>query len=620
MYIHTDELIFDPLPQPYRYVNKLLLQCIEGAIDLAEGGGSAESLHAIVSHNLRLTKVGKLPTQQMETFALSTSISSQEISVYTLLGNTQYLLAGTNQGTVLIYDPIGESTVFTMSITTLSKFAAAHPIQHLIGFETDHSHYVVAFATEDTAYLMFISSAFAVKSTIELDFSLFALESLVLSTSSQPYLIATDGTGRTAIYNCHTPAELIPVDSGTGPAGAKAQASRPIQLEPLLEVERCPIPTGPVTSESHFAQTRTEDPAGRKRAPKKKPAPPPKGKGRAKSPGTSALDIASAADTTNYHGVAYIFDQVVVMRFGTFPILLIFGLQPPNPILNEFPLPSPVSSAVEMNPENHIVFGLENGSFCFLDVARRTIHDHKFPRQGLIRSLLMSEGILYTFAATKAVNAYRIENVQAGEPMFSCSDDDILDTHVLGNVILTLNQKSSDLNILQALANTVTWEERQLQFFPSISVICPTRSLYLGTAAIPINLEVLQTIWNEKYVVFVFNDPVEYRATSPDRANSPNHTKRAPSPKGAKPAPAPKKGKPARSSKKVEDVKEPEPEVTVKLKRQIVGVINLEKVVRGFEEIRERIDLEKAKRKSRCVSPRETQQQPQQQPEVETAG
>ena len=29
MYVHTDEVLFDPLPQPYRFLNKILLQTIE---------------------------------------------------------------------------------------------------------------------------------------------------------------------------------------------------------------------------------------------------------------------------------------------------------------------------------------------------------------------------------------------------------------------------------------------------------------------------------------------------------------------------------------------------------------------------------------------------------------
>jgi hypothetical protein len=603
MYIHTDELIFDPLPQPYRYINKILLHCVEDAIDLAEGGGSPESLNSIVSHNLRLTKVGKLPTEQMENFFFSTAICNHEVSIYTMLGNTQFLLTGTSQGNLMIYDPLTQAPVFTLAITTLSKFASQRPITHLLGFETDHSHYIVAFATEDVSFLLFLSTAFVTKATIELDMSPFSIDSLIFSTCAQPYLIATDGTGRTAIYNCHTTPELVPAEGATGPVAAKAAPSRPIQLDPVLEVERCPISTGPVSSDSHFAQ-RTEDPASRKKQPKKKPAPPPKGgKGRAKSPGTTAVENASTVETTRYHAVAHVFElnQVVIIRFGTFPIILVYSIKPPNPILNELPLPSPVSAALELNDENHIVLGLENGSFCFLDVARRTIHDHRFPRQGLIKSILSSEGMLYTFAQSKAITAYPIANLQAGDPVFTCSDDDILDTHVIGQMILTFNQKSSDSTIIQALVNTTKLEERDMEFFPNISVIEPGKSRYLGTAALPVNLQVMQMLWNTRYVIFIFNDPVDYRAASPDRGASPVHAKRAPSPKGGKPTPPPKKGKAAPRGKKAEDVKEPEPEATVLLKRQIVGFLDLETVTNNFREIQDRIDEEKRRRREKAA-------------------
>jgi hypothetical protein len=39
MYIHTDEILFDPLAQSDRDVNMLLLRGIEDAIYLADGGG-----------------------------------------------------------------------------------------------------------------------------------------------------------------------------------------------------------------------------------------------------------------------------------------------------------------------------------------------------------------------------------------------------------------------------------------------------------------------------------------------------------------------------------------------------------------------------------------------------
>jgi hypothetical protein len=598
MYLHTDELIFDPLPQPYRYVNKLLLRCIEDAIDLAEGGGSAQCLNTVVGHNLRLTKVGKIPTSQMDTFFFSTAIATHEVSLYRLLGETHFIVTGTSQGNIAIYDPHTQSAVYTLSITALSKFAAARPILHLSAFETDHSHFVIVFATEDLTYLLFLSSQFILKASIELDFSVFSLDSLILSNCAQPYLVATDGTGRTAIYHCNVPSELIPPEGQT-PTPTKAQQNRPIQLDPLLEIDKCPISTGPVSSETQLAQ-RTEDPTTRKRPPKKKPAGPPKGKGRAKSPGTIALETSALIETTKYHAVGYVFDDVAVLRFGSFPMIIIYSMQSPNPILNEFPLPSPVSAAVELTSEKHVILGLENGSFCFLNVARRTLHDHQFPRQGAIVSLLVEGDILYTFTATKAISAYRLQECRVAEKLYSWSDDDILECHVAPGAVLTLNQKSSDANVVQALSKTVNWEERELGLFPNVSVLNGRSGQYIGTAASPANLELLQTFWSREYALFVFNDPVEFKATSAERAVSPAHGKRGASPKGAKaPAAQPKKGGKGRAARKVEEAKEPEPEAAVIIKRQIIGLLPLGKTVTAFQRVYERAEDEKKRRRAK---------------------
>jgi hypothetical protein len=229
--IDTDEILFDPLPQPYRYINKLLLRCIGDAIDLAEGGGSAASLQAIVGHNLKLEKVGKLPTEQAGSFFLSTAIAAQKITVYRLLVDTHYLIADTTQGRIVIFDPVWQSVVYTLGITSLSKFAAVHLIHHLNCLETNYSNYVVTFVTDELSYLLFLSSSFAFKTAIELDLSFFLLDSRALTSCQAPFLVITDGTGRTAIYNCHTPAELVP-DEGQSNA-ASAKANKVIQLEPI---------------------------------------------------------------------------------------------------------------------------------------------------------------------------------------------------------------------------------------------------------------------------------------------------------------------------------------------------------------------------------------------------
>jgi hypothetical protein len=334
---------------------------------------------------------------------------------------------------------------------------------------------------------------------------------------------------------------------------------------------------------------------------KKKAAPPAKGKARTKSPGTIALELSTAIEVTKYHAVAQIFDDVAVLRFGTFPLIIIYGMQPPNPILNEFPLPSPVTASVELIAHKHVILGLENGSFCFLNVARRTLHDHQFPRQGSIVSLLVSEDILYTFTTTKAISAYRLENCRVAERLFTCSDDDILECHVAPGGLLTLNQKTSDANLIQALSKAVAWQERDLGLFPNVSVFNGGTGHYIGTAASPANLELLQTLWSKEYALFVYNDPVEFKASAADRTSS-SHGKRGASPKGTKPgAPPAKKGAKGRAAKKAEEAKEPEAEATDDIKRQIWGILPLEQTIGAFRRIYERAEAEKIKRRTRKV-------------------
>ena len=116
MYLHNDEILFDPLPQPYRFVNKILLRVIEDAIDLAEGEGSAESYNSIISTNLKLTKVGKNPTFEMNDFFLSTNIDENEITQYSLVSDTHFLACGTSQGMIHIYDIENKSIVYSLNI------------------------------------------------------------------------------------------------------------------------------------------------------------------------------------------------------------------------------------------------------------------------------------------------------------------------------------------------------------------------------------------------------------------------------------------------------------------------------------------------------------------------
>ena len=259
--IHNDDVLYDPLPQPYRFLNKLLIKTFEDAVDLAEGGGAAEIRNAYISHNLRLTKVGKIPTKVHDQFILSSTISQNEISCYQLLANTNLLVIGTSNGNILIYDPSTDQVVYNLSITTLSKFAQAHPISILCTFETDFNNYIIAFATEEVSYLLLISNTFVLKSSNELDISSFIFETLEFRTCDQPFLSITDGTGRTTIYNCHTPSELT---SDNAVPSTKNQGTKSMSLEPVFEVEKCPISTGPVSSEA-IAPPKAEDPNAKKK-------------------------------------------------------------------------------------------------------------------------------------------------------------------------------------------------------------------------------------------------------------------------------------------------------------------------------------------------------------------
>ena len=171
MSVHTDEVLFDPLPQPFRFLNKIILKCIEEAIDLSEGGGLTETRTGFVSHNLKLTKVGTIPTLQGDRYFLSTQIEDQEIAVYQLLGNSQYLVAGTVVGDIIVFDLVEMKQVYVLNVTTLSKFAQQSPVTHLKCFESDQGHYVVAFATEDVADILMLSPSFVLNLSVISDMS-----------------------------------------------------------------------------------------------------------------------------------------------------------------------------------------------------------------------------------------------------------------------------------------------------------------------------------------------------------------------------------------------------------------------------------------------------------------
>ena len=596
MYVHTDEVLFDPLPQPYRFLNKLLLQAIEDAMDLSEGGGSQETMSAFVGHNLKLAKIGKVPTFPAREFFLSTEIVDDEIAVYDMLGDTQFLVAGTSQGVIAIYDTIEKVVVYNAPINTLSKSARLLPITHLRAFATDHENFVVAFATEEAAFVIFLNQNLNMRSAVELNISLFTIETMTIEVCAGPHLVITDGTGRTSVYNCRTPSEIIALE---GVSPLKSQTMKAVQLEPVLVIEKCPISTGPVSSESQLVQKVEETAASKKRQVKKKPAQPAKGRTRAKSPGSVAIENAQAAEMTRYHATVSVFENAAVARFGTFPMLLIYSLQQPNTILNEFPLPSSVSTSLELLQQNQLVVGFENGSFCFLNVPRKSLHDHQFPKKGSITKIMMQDdNTLLIFTSMKSISAYRIENCHVKELLYTCSDDDILESHLCAGAAVTYNQKSSNLNLVQTLTTHVQFEERDIHLFPNVSAIEEETGAYIGTAATPMNLAVVQTLWNKNFVTFVYVDPVEYRQPLSSRLGS-SQGKRGASSKNSKPTSAARKvvSKNAKQvPKKGEEVKE-EPEETVVIKRHIISVLNLGEILADFHQKLEMMEQEKLRRR-----------------------
>jgi len=577
MQVHTDDILMDPLPQPYRFINKILVKTIEEAIDLAEGGGAAETQNAFVCHNLRLTKVGKIPLQKMADFFLSTDISNQEISVYQIFANTSHLVVGTNQGNIVIFDISTKQVLMNVPVTNLSKFANISPILRIVSFATDHENFVIGFCTEEVAYILFINANYTLKAPIEIDISLFSMDSIVMDKCNQPYLVITDGTGRVCVYDCHTPPELVSTE-----APLKSSAPKVISLDPIIELEKCPISVGPVTSESNIT-LKVEDSTARKKVAKKKPPIPVKNKPRPKSPGSIAIESATMVESTKFFANVFVVDQSILMRFGDFQILLLYTLQPSPSMICDFSLPSPITSAIELCDTGHVALGFENGSFCFLNVKRRTVTGHVFQRRGAIVAMHYNDNILFTFSSTKSVTAYAFDGRKVSHEIFNCSDDDIIQTFLTRKTLLTHNNRPSDIMVAQALTTIVQWEERTLELVPNISFLKGTDGKYFGTLATPANIDLKTVLWSEDTAVFIYNDPKEYLVSTQNRSVLSPHGKRGSSPKGPKSTPPAKKiNKQGKTGKKGDDSKDPDPEALVPMKREIIGFLSLKNTYQYF--------------------------------------
>ena len=579
MAVHNDELLYDLLPQPYRFINKILVKTIEEAIDLAEGGGSAETQNSFVLHNLRLTKVGKIPISKMNDFFLSTDITQQEITVYQFFANTSHLLVGTNQGTILIFDINLKQILLNLPISTLSKFAQLTPIIRLISFPTDHENYVIVYYTEESSHILFLNSTFLLRSPIELDLTTFSPDSILFEKCSQPYLIITDGNGHVGIWDCHTPSELIINEN----SNLKNNQPKTITLEPIIELEKCPISTGPVTLESNIS-IKVDDSTARKKQNKKKAPPPPKSRPRPKSPGSAPQD-APPIEITNYHAKVYILDNFALMRFGSFQILLLYSLQPNPTFLCDFSLPSPISCTVELINTNLIAIGFENGSFCFLNIKRKTISGHVFQRKGKIIGFQFNENILLTFTSNNNITAYGFDGNKTTHEIFTCSDEDIIQSFLINNTLFTQNKTTSDIGITQALSNIINWNERNLNLFPNISFLNSLTGKYIGTLSTPSNLENKFFLMSDKIILLIYNDPIENLVSTQNRNLLSPHGKRGSSPKGSKPNPNIKKNiKPNKNNKKVEENKEPEQDPLIPIKREIIGFVSINDIIKYFHQ------------------------------------
>ena len=581
---HTDELLFDPLPQPYRFINKILVQTIESAIDLAEDGGSAEALNAFVCHNLRLTKVGKIPTLSMDNYLLSTTISPNEITCYSIFADTRYLIAGNNQGVLTIFNVEEKQILFTYTASSISKFATG-PITHILSFKSDHDVNVVVFTCEESLIILFISQSFALRGQMEVDISSFLPESLEIEKCIQPYIYITDGTGRTLIYNCTTPADICTPEQN---AGAKGSVAKTISLEPIFECEKCLISNGPVNSEQGVT-LKIDDPTTRKKGQRKKAPATGKGGKRVKSPGSITAEAGQPVEMTRYNSTCIVHDDMILVYFESFNILILYCTQPTLEQVCDFSLPSKLTSINELR-EGIVGLGFENGSFCLLNIPRRSITCHMFQKRGAITGIKAMASTLFTFTVSKNTTAYQFDGRRVGNQIFSLSDEDVLDMKLASKCMITYNGRPSDLGLCNALMSKVEWAERNLHLVPNISCVDESSGKYLGTIKTPANLEVIDTLWSDRTCIMIYKDPKDYLVPATKLAPL-AHGKRGTSPKGRKePAKRGTKlgkgvGSGNATSKKflAEEIKD-EPEPMIVQRRELIGFIKLDEAIEKFEK------------------------------------
>ena len=611
---YTDEMLFDPLPMPFRFVNKILVQTIEAAIDLAEDGGSAEALNAFVSHNLRLTKVGKIPTLSMENYILSTAISPNEISCYKLFSNTRNLLVGNNQGAISIFDFDQKQVVFTY--TASSKYASGN-ISQMISFPTDHNNHVVGVICEDCLIILIISGNFALKGQMEVDVSSFSQESISVGHCLQPFIYVTDGTGKTIVYDCHTPSDLVSSDPPSGSSTTsqgKGVSTKSMNLEIIFETEKCLVSNGPVNSEQNIT-VKIEDPVTKKKGQRKKQVTSKGGK-RAKSPASIAAESAQPTEITHYNATVAAYNDLIMIYFEGFNILLIYETRPQITLVSDFSLPSKVTCINELR-DGVVGIGFENGSFCLMNLRKQAISNHLFQKKGAIIKIGCLNNTLFTFTENKNTTAYKFDGKKIGDQLFSLSDEDVIELRLCCNYMMTWNGKPSNPGIVHALCKKVEWAERELDLLPSISCVFGDSGRYMGTINTPSNLQLITVLWNQDTCVFVYKDPKDYLV--PAAKVNPTHGKRSTNQKGGKNATkkGTKSGKLGSSRKVQAEEPKEEAEPMIVQKREIIGMLKLDEFVAKFEHAADSSERASAERRSllktlsqRSVSKYEDEKEP----------
>lgn len=583
---HNDEILFDPLPQPYRFISKILVQTIEEAINLAEDGGSTEAQNAFVCHNLRLTKVGKIPIVSLDKYVTSTELSENEITNYQIYANTKNLLFGTSAGTVHIYNPESKQNLLTINVSSISKFAQGS-IAHLSSFETDYENNIIVFTCEESAFIAFISNSFQVRGTLEIDITQFHRDTLTITRSSDFYVVFTDGTGKCIVYDCHSPQEFQTQDTNS----QKAPTSKALNIEPIFETDKCLVSNQPVNSEQSTS-IKIEDPATKKKNARKNKLPPAKGKMRNRSPSNLTAEAIAPIVITHYNATIFVHEGHILVYYEGFQVLLLFQLTPQLQQVSDFLLPSKVMCMCEVT-KGVIAFGFENGSICVLNIKRRAISAHTFQKRGAIKKIKAIDNIIYTMTNARNITAYEFDGKKVVGELFSFSDEDVIDMVSASSMLVTVIGRPSDAGLCSYLTKKLDFSGLTLDLIPTVSFMNPNGK-YIGTIRTPSNLDHIDILWGNNFAIFVYKDPKEYLVPAAKTTPQPAHGKKGLSPKADKKQTSSK----VKSTKSIKDMKKvveeakEEPEPMVVMRREIIGFMSVDEVKKEFQDAA--IQLEKA--------------------------